>query len=583
MTRFGRVRRRPDHWRSPHARARARAAERLDGPLGLAEATWLDDHLAGCAPCAAVAASYETDRQALRALGAYQPDPPRDLWARTAAAIERDSGVNGRRAGGARNGSRFPVGALSGIAVIAVIVGVTALSGGGPFGALNVPGAIDPNATATVGPGLLSSADPVAEATPIIVGRFDVAWVDRGPSGSLGYSAVSVDKVCPTDGPNGCAILGEGQRSALGLIGAPRTIIGSPSRGQAMAISEDAEGRDRIVILQLPQPARTPDPTPSPIPPTSTPRATPGPGGTPEPSPDQTPTPTDPAIETSPDPTAGPTVSPEPTVAAAIAIATGIEVVGESASFSPSGTWFAFTAIAADGPGGPDVYVWHVGDAMARPLTTDGSTYFASWSGDDVIASRPARTDDLESKPMSVRIDPATGEEADLGAIWRPIVDPSGSFAIVWDGSVGRPDVDGSWAPSDGTLELRAWSSEGAEATTGSGRDLTITDDALGGYDVRWDESGEWVAAWIADPLDSSIGRLTLYRVDRERGRLERVDGSPVEVPALSGFSIGNGHLAWATPRGQGGDGSRIQIAAWNAGDVGTVEGAPSDGIIVVR
>ena len=68
MSRFGRIRRRPDHWVSSHERARVRSAERLDGPLGLAEATWLDEHLAACPACAAIAAAYEADRHSLRDL-----------------------------------------------------------------------------------------------------------------------------------------------------------------------------------------------------------------------------------------------------------------------------------------------------------------------------------------------------------------------------------------------------------------------------------------------------------------------------------------------------------------------------------
>lgn len=580
MTRLGRIRRRPDHWGSAHARARARAAERLDGPLGLAESTWLDEHLAACAACAATAASYETDRRALRALAANPPEAPRDLWARTAAAIERESAGATTRSGQRATGveRRLPVGVLSGIAVIAVVAGVTALSGGGPFGPLNVPdGGVASSPATLTPPGDTASRAPAAEPTPIIVGAGDVAWVDRGPGGALGYSAAAIDKVCPADGPNGCAVLNVGQRSTLGLIGAPRTIIGSPSGAQAMAISEDDQGRDRIVILQLPRPEPTAEPT-------STPSPTASPGSTTTNPPTPTPTP-EVTVEGSPppDPSGSPTISPEPTVAAAIAIATGIEVIGEAAAFSSDGAWFAFTARPADGSGGPDVYVWHVGDEQARPLTSGGSTYFASWSGDHVIASRPVDSDELTSSASSVRIEPLTGVESDLGHLWRPIVDPSGSFVIVWDGSIGRSEATGTWAPAEGALELRAWSDEGVGPPRGSGRDRIVTDEAIGGYDVRWDETGEWVAVWVADPLDAVIGSLSLYRLDREEGRLERIDGSPVGVPALSGFSIGDGRLAWATPRGQGGEGSRIQIAAWLEGDVGTVEGAPAEGIIVVR
>ena len=57
--------------------------------------------------CRSVAAAYEADRLALRGLRDQQPEPPRDLWARTAAAIERESAVARRpRADGARRDRR---------------------------------------------------------------------------------------------------------------------------------------------------------------------------------------------------------------------------------------------------------------------------------------------------------------------------------------------------------------------------------------------------------------------------------------------------------------------------------------------
>src|SRR5688572_18118384 len=130
MKRFRRVGRRPDHWDSPHERARLRVAERMAGDLGVEEARWLDEHLSDCPSCTSVAAQYAADRLALRTLRDAAPQPPRDLWARTAAAIEQESG--GKRAPATRTQgtrSRMPLGALSGLAVIAVVVGVSALSG----------------------------------------------------------------------------------------------------------------------------------------------------------------------------------------------------------------------------------------------------------------------------------------------------------------------------------------------------------------------------------------------------------------------------------------------------------------------
>ena len=54
-------------------------------------------------------------------------------------------------------------------------------------------------------------------------------------------------------------------------------------------------------------------------------------------------------------------------------------------------------------------------------------------------------------------------------------------------------------------------------------------------------------------------------------------------MAALPGFSIGEGRLAWATPPGQGGEGSRVQIVAWAQDGVGTVETAPGEDLVVVR
>ena len=109
-----------------------------------------------------------------------------------------------------------------------------------------------------------------------------------------------------------------------------------------------------------------------------------------------------------------------------------------------------------------------------------------------------------------------------------------------------------------------------------------VTDSAPAGFDVRWDESGEWVAVWVADAADPEVGRLTLHRIS-ESGELELPDDAPTGVPALPGFSIGEGRLAWATPPGQNGEGSRIQIVAWSDDGVGTVESAPGEDLVVVR
>ncbi len=121
--------RRPDDWTTPHERALVRLSDRLDGPLDPGEAAWLEQHLAGCDDCRAAAVAYEEDRALLRGLPI--PEPPRDLYARTMAAIEAED--ERRRRGGVRVGGvsarrLAPYGALGSLLVVGLVVGATAFA-----------------------------------------------------------------------------------------------------------------------------------------------------------------------------------------------------------------------------------------------------------------------------------------------------------------------------------------------------------------------------------------------------------------------------------------------------------------------
>jgi hypothetical protein len=482
---------------------------------------------------------------------------------------------------------------LSGLAVIAVVIGATLLSGGVTTPRLS-PVATSATVGADTAGGSPAPSGPHVDATPFSVGAGDVAWVDEGPDGGVNYSSTVVDSVCPTTGSTGCPAVREDHQGVLALRGTPRTIIGSPTRRQAVAIADVGTAGDELVIVALPEPAASPTPTapasasPSPTAKTQASAgviasASTGPvsSGTASPEPVASPSP---SAEISLSPSLDiPSATPAPTVAAQLAIASGIVVVGESAAFSPDGTWFAFTARPVDGHDGADVYVWHVGDERAHRLTRDGATYFGSWSDGVVVASRPSDPTAREANAVSVLIDPMSGRERPAGRTWRPIVDPTGRLAIGWSGTLRRNSDTTDWAPGSGRLALESWSGTGSGDRNGSSRDTIVADAAPADFDVRWDETGEWVAVWVADERDADVGRLSLLRVDTKRQRVERVAGAPTVVPALPGFSIGDGRLAWATPRGQGGEGSRIQIAAWSSDGVGTVESGPGGDPVVIR
>ena len=167
------------------------------------------------------------------------------------------------------------------------------------------------------------------------------------------------------------------------------------------------------------------------------------------------------------------------------------------------------------------------------PLTTDGDSYFASWAGNEIVASRP---DDrhvgrrADRAGHASRIDPATGVESPAGDVWRPAVDPTAAGRSPGPGRSTRSTDGATWAPADGTLELRT--GPPTAPGPGDGRQATRrdADAASADFDVRWDESRRVGRVWVADAVDPSVGRLSLYHVDPATGALERADGAPADV-----------------------------------------------------
>ena len=275
-------------------------------------------------------------------------------------------------------------------------------------------------------------------------------------------------------------------------------------------------------------------------------------------------------------------LTPEPTVSANLAIISGVKVVGQSAAYSPDGAWFAFTARPTDGSEGPDIYVWRVGDQVANVVTSDHASVFASWAGDRLIGSRVA-TDATGITTRSFFIDPDSGDQSPIdGSVWRPAVDPDEHWAVTWDGTVTVGQDNKTPVVGDGSLVLRGFSDAHGVDTTGKPA-AVVAKGPFAEFDVRWDETGSWLAVWVADGSDPSIGRLSLLQLDPVTGELDRPHGAPRDMPALPGFSIANGRLAWATPPGQGGEGSRVQVVAWTDDSVGAVESGPVENVVVIH
>lgn len=566
---------RSDDWASPHERARFRAAERLDGPLDEDEARWLDDHLASCAECAAVADDYATQRLALRGLRTRQPQPPRDLWARTAAAIEGEARPRSRGAA-ARRGRSFlaTYAVLAGALVVAVVYGVSS-SSRLPIGPV----------TTTPGPTRASAAasqEVLAGPTPMIVAPEDVAYLsvedDR-------YQVVStrVDRVCPDEAAS-CGTSEPTEVLDIGPLSSPATVFGSGDRPLVIV----GGGGGSIIAI---------DPT--------APNETPSPDVTPEPTTTPTPVPTEsspasiePSIEPSATSSVGPTESPvataSPVPGGGIEIASGIEVVDSTAAYAPDGSAFAFTAVPSDGSHGPDIYVWTVGDAAARRVTSDHRSVFGSWAGEAIVGSRVETTDGTEEPAAFILPEPDAEPifRPETGLVWRPVVDPTGGSAVYWSGTVEATPDGTTWTAGNGALVIGRWAVGGdtsgdPEATPpGDGQadarsETTIATGPLGDWDVRWDETGERLAVWISDADDPSVGRLSLYLVDPFDGRIDLSDPPLSDEPALAGFSMGDGRLAWASPSGESGRSSRVRVLAWTEDGFGQVESAPGDFILV--
>lgn len=607
-----------------HERARNLAAQRADEPLAPDEEAWLADHLEYCDACAAVAAEYDAQHQLFADLRAYRPAPPRDLWARTSAAIEAERAGRPASRGwrrllrAPRPAQGLPPAAVVAAVIVAMVVGV---------------GVLNSNALMPGG---------VAGPTPIAVeAAAAIQVIARDSAGNLQILSRPVDQVCPI-GVSACGVQPTFAVTAVTGLGSATDIQGalSPTGGQMVVVTHGVGGGGVYVIPV--KSASTPAPAAS-APATTTPAASTAvavssaPSATGSPAPAATPTPSarppspssatppavsaelpsatasaavsptevpssaapsdsesgEPPVETasseplqptgsaSVEPSAMPSVAVSPAPDAAIRIASGVTVVG-APMYAPDGVHLAFAAMPSDGSAGPDIYVWAAGDPGAQPITSDHDSWLAAWTADGILVSRPG-----DGSPATYLLDPATGDATQVGpdGTWLPAVSPDGSSAVWWSGTVKLAPDGVTWVPDTGGLVLGGWSdtapgdsppeaAASADApadslptpSPGSSPQVLATG-PLTGFTVRWADDGSALAVWTAAPGDAHAGELSLYRMDATTQTFDLANPMLDKASANSDFSLRTGRLAWTSP--SAGASQAVQVLAWSGKAIG--------------
>lgn len=455
-----------------HRRFRELISARLDRPLPHRTERELVQHLSRCARCRAVDGAYREQKRLLRSLP--QRSAPRDMWPRTATALDRE--MAGRRWRGGR-----PLSVPRGVVVTsAAVFGLALVLGSAQLGPAPEPER--------------SQATARALPTPFRVPAQKLAYLGETENGLVLYTQ-DVDQVCP---PSSLACLDEDTLAPL-AIELPRKV-----RPRNLSISPNGEkmamiGQDHLseavyaIVLQTPAPeqpatdrplaatavpAQTDEPSQSGEPEeAATPAQTHGLAQTDEPAQTDGPAPTaevaqtdgpaDPTPDVWPSATefegvGSPIPAPSatsPPILTTVAILDDVRTAGGPAAWSADGSVFAFSAMPADGSHGPDIYVWSAEDDLALPLTTDHGSYFASWAGQRIVANRirPAPEEDVEQVVDTLVIDLDTGEERAVRArdLWLPQVSPLGGQAVTWHGRLtsGESGVQ----PQQGALYLADW------------------------------------------------------------------------------------------------------------------------------
>jgi hypothetical protein len=585
--------------RDRHGRYVELISAALVGGLSVAEEADLEAHLTACERCSLVASEYRRESAALHTLSPV--DPPRDLRARTAVALDREltRGIlPWLRHQDPDEPPRRGLSAGSGLAATIVLLVVGALVGGQvlPF--------------ALLGAGLAR-----ARATPFAVPPQELALVGADPEG-LAILRASVNQVCPRPIEDCIDVRADREILRASILRSPSAVALGPSGDRIAITGRDVAGGVVFAVVELRplgrpdgradrgQPSGRTDSDRS----THTAKASDGSGST---RPARSPRPTDAARRTSPviavDPTtpvaepsdgaqpAGGQASrpPEATITPpdgageteARAILRGVLAAGAPPAWSADGRTLAFSAMPADGSAGPDIYLWHPGDTEARRLTEDHRSWFASWAGSRIVISRPVARPEAEDSeprvvPETVVIDPSTGAERVIESFraWLPAVDPTGRWVICWRGRL-EPDVAAGTRPVTGVLVLADWRQIDPFGAGGDPHEALISGHVVGrgsmrvplrDWEVRWSDDGRGYGVWIADGEGAETGTLTVA-ASGDRAGTSKAEILLGPARARRGFSIGLDRVAWVAPGSAGQGGDVLQVGTWGERGAGAL------------
>jgi hypothetical protein len=574
----------------PHRRARRLLSDRMDADPTATDATWLAEHLAGCARCRSVDRAYADAQRSLRAL---RPTvPPRDLGARISAGLDAEL----------RRGSRFPAAGLPAppprVVALAVMgsIAVCVIAFGSRF--------------VQAQPGPATRQEPrlgAPVATPFAVPDVELALVDVGTEGLTVYQA-STSLVCPSGADDDCATAAVMARMVSGVPRGfvPRDLSLDRGSRRLALVAEDAMGVESVSVLVLP---------PMDLHGSDEPR---GLGRGPDGQVVGLPGGQAPQLPTTAPPGDGmPSLDPrgQPQLTA---ILDDVEAVGAPPAWSPDGQMLAFSAMPSDRSRGPDVYVWRSGDPRAHRITDDRASWFASWSGARLVVNR-VQGEGARRTATTHLVDPLTkrSQVAPLDSAWLPAVDPSGRFAVAWRGSIAgngpivRPRTGElvlvDWtlvdpAASGGAAQAIKTASAANEAVTRhrarnvGGTDTTtrarprvarsdVDPDAgwlepvePGGSDVdpvldwqvSWAASGTTFGYWVADANGAAWGRLTVLRVLSTQRRIDRGEALLGPTLARRSFTLGVDRVAWVAPAAEGADGE-LRVRTWTESGEGSL------------